>query len=202
MRKIITLTSIIVIFIGSLFDNNYLVQPNEIVWSDSLNITWSDFGGLSLPGIQPELAFELTGNQKISFYSQITTDIVPKELEDSYEVKSVFYKGNSFYKCLSKTCSLSENSLRHEIYHFHITELHSRYMRQELTILLQSERVIDLDSIENVYQNHLDSASYKYDMFTRYGSNIINQKKAEDVVDSLLIMSDSLKSVKVKKPVH
>lgn len=199
MRKIIALASIVVIFIGSLFDNNYLVQPNEVVWSDSLNITWSDFGGLPPPGVKPDLVFELTGNQKIGCQAKITTNIISKELDNAFEVKSVFYRGKSFYECFSKTSALTDNMLRHEIYHFHITELHSRYMRQALINLLQSSKVINLDSLENVYRDHLDSAGYKYDKFTRHGSNINNQKRTEHIIDSLLIASESLKSIKIIK---
>lgn len=184
MKTIIAVVSILAIIMGSLYDNNYLVRPNEIIWYDTVTITWDNFGGLVLPFYRPALETELRDSEKVRFIAQAVTDIVCNEEDGKYTVTSVFYAGKSFYLGdFDESLEFSE-TLRHEVYHFHITELQARYMRRDI----QEQGKVNSIELLSKYKNRLDSLSKSYDRFTRHGLERNNQRYFERKVDSLLFV--------------
>ncbi len=193
MRNTISVLSLLAIAIGSLYENNYLISPNEIIWSDSVHLSWTDFAGFELPGKELELQIQLTESQRIIFTAVTVTDIVCEKKGGSYSVRSVFYRGKSFYKILSDNFMPTDESLRHELYHFHLTELNARYMRRDLYAKGKSVAEPDMDLLLQKYDDKADSASKAYDKFTRHGISVANQKTLEKTIDSLLLLTGNLK---------
>jgi hypothetical protein len=199
MRSIVTASSLLAIAIGSLYDNNYLVSPNEIIWSDSVKLTWGNFGGLALPFKRPKLQMKLADSQRLSFLAECTTDIVYNREEDgSYSVRSVFYAGQSYFKIYLDTLKPSMQTLRHELYHFHLTELQSRYMRRDIAGLSKPNSQFDIDDLLKKYKVKRDCASVAYDRFTRHGTEQQHQIGIEKVIDSLLSVTSDLELNRIK----
>lgn len=185
MRIIVAVVSLIAIFLGSLYDNNYLTRPNEIIWQDSVKITWDNFGGLKVPFYKPALETELKDSEKVRFIAQTVTDIVCNKEDGKYRVTSVFYAGKSFYSGDFDESQEFSETLRHELYHFHITELQARYMRRDI----QEQGKVNSTELLSKYKNRLDSLSKTYDRFTRHGLERNNQRYFEKKVDSLLFVT-------------
>jgi hypothetical protein len=193
MRIIITVLSLVAIGLASLYDNNYLVTPNEIVWADSVRLRWDDFGGLELPGTIHNLQIKLTESQKIGFLATTCTDIVCVKDGKNYRIKSVFYRGTSMHKTFIDGSGPKDFSLRHELYHFHITEIQSRFLKYNLAHLDEPSQYLLIDSLLQKHRDKVDSISNVYDKLTAHGNNEVYQKSFEKVLDSLLIETDSLK---------
>ncbi len=199
MRSIVTALSLLAIAIGSLYDNNYLVRPNEIIWSDSVKLTWDNFGGLAFPYQRHKLQMKLTDSQRIIFLAECSSDIVYNREDDgSYSVRSVFYAGRSYFKIYLDTLRPSAQSLRHELYHFHLTELKSRYMRRDIAGFSQSTRQFDIDDLLKKYKVKLDCANVAYDRFTRHGTEQQEQIMMERAIDSLLSVTSDLELNRIK----
>ncbi len=194
MKTIVAVVSILAIIMGSLYDNNYLVRPNEIIWYDTVTITWDNFGGLVLPFYRPALETELRESEKVRFMAQTVTDIVCKEEDGKYKVTSVFYAGKSFYFGDFDESKQFSETLRHEQYHFHITELQARYMRRDI----RKQENVNPTELLSKYKNRLDSLSKSYDRFTRHGLDRNNQRYFERKVDSLLFMNRQFSLTVVK----
>jgi hypothetical protein len=198
MRSFVTAVSVIAVALGSLYDNNYLVRPNEIAWSDSVRLTWANFGGLVLPYESPKLHIQLKGSQTIVFSAICSSSIVYSKEENTYVVRAIFYSGRSNFKIYSDTLKPTAQSLRHELYHFHLTELQSRDMRRNIAAFEKAAYKFDIEDLLKKHMMKLDSASNVYDVFTRHGIERQNQILIEKYIDSVLVATSNFKLASLK----
>ncbi|MEP3967617.1 MAG: hypothetical protein ABJM08_01310, partial [Nonlabens sp.] len=137
----ISLASIILIaiFIAILSHTNYLDYKKPMTFDQYEDITFKDFKGIEL------FKKSLYGNERFAYiYTTIDYDIN----EDHILIQSFFHPSRSF---VYDQQTYSEELLRHEKYHFKITELFTRKAKQEISILSYTSSSEVLDIIENTY---------------------------------------------------
>ncbi len=92
---------------------------DTIIWSKEKNLTWKDFQG-KVPAQDPHVSLSRV---EIRYESQ-----VDKQGKMTMNIESVFIKNLSWVKQDRK----SDHILRHEQYHFNITEVWARKLRKEI----------------------------------------------------------------------
>ncbi|MEO9952329.1 hypothetical protein [Nonlabens sp.] len=182
----ISLASIILIaiFIAILSHTNYLDYKKPMTFDQYEDITFKDFKGIEL------FKKSLYGNERFAYiYTTIDYDIN----EDHILIQSFFHPSRSF---VYDQQTYSEELLRHEKYHFKITELFTRKAKQEISILSYTSSSEVLDIIENTYLEEREfQKKYDYDTFHSYVLG--EQKKYERQIDSLLLDLQSFNNPKI-----
>jgi len=143
-----------------------------VKYSSINDITLKDFNGFKLPNQT------LQGSNKFAF---IETSISVKENKDSYTIVSLFHPSRSYVYFDDLE---NENLLRHELYHFHITEYIARKLRQSL-----SEPTNKPNEVNNQIEIHqkLESIMQRdYDYETDHGYLLGKQLQWQKNIDSLL----------------
>lgn len=173
--KYLLTISIIIIPLTVLFDTNYIRYKAPIPFSSIDNITFADFRGL----LKPKTKF--SEHNKIAM---IVPLIKVKKSENTVYVESFFYPTRSYvyYKNL-----FSNVMLKHEMYHFRITEYHARLMRQEIGYTPGARKRKTLNRIKYHIMNKEAEMQNQYDTETEH--NLVQSKQIEwqNKIDSLLI---------------
>lgn len=158
---------IIVLFYGML--NSFQLNPEERPWSDS--ISWSDFKGVP--------HYFRSGDAGI--YSRLSLEY--DSITENYKVVALMNQSKSWHK--SNADRFTNDILKHEQYHFNITEAYARLMNKYIkdnpdsslrfyqTKLVQIER--ELDRLQEVYDDE-----------TNHSQILDQQAKWEYKIDSML----------------
>lgn len=189
-RYLVRLFAILFVSAGivlSLNRVNYLNYESPIPFSRYDEIDFQNFRGLEF------FRKSLHGNPRFAYvYTSIATDIE----DDVVYVESFFHPSRSY---VYNRNSYSKELLRHELYHFRITELYGRRIRKNLSLVSNNDRdkiesiIVNLKREERVYQLRYDSDSYH-----SYVSK--EQKKYEHEIDSLISSLHDYSSTKITIP--
>ncbi|GAB1308604.1 hypothetical protein KH5_12870 [Urechidicola sp. KH5] len=163
----ILFSSIFIIAFIVLFDNSFYKKETTTEWNE---ISWSNFKGMPKPFSR--------------FSAQIYTEIKVEydSINKKYNSKAVQINNKSWHDSKVKE---SVYLLKHEQYHFNITEYYSRFLNNYLKKTepkSESEFKTTLDSIilENIKMQRL------YDTETEHSANVQEQLNWENRIDSLL----------------
>jgi hypothetical protein len=143
-----------------------------LVWSDNEKITWNDF--------------KPTKWQKKGVSATIKTSIWCNINIDNKTAKVFAYMNKNKSRALD-TIPLNKTLLRHEQYHFNITEYYARLFRKELIAL--GENKINKNTVLKLlkeYETQLNDTQKKYDSITKHGKDLIEQPLWEVKIRSLL----------------
>lgn len=163
---------------------NFLDYKKPMTFDKINEITFSDFRGLEF------FQKSLYGNEHFAY---VKTTINCEFEKDSIKIESFFHPSSS-YVYNKKT--FSNDLLKHEMYHFKITELFVRIVKNKISKLkrLDKEKIKDLmketENDENNYQREYDE-----DTFHSYVES--QQKKYEKEIDSLLYLHSKFKNPKI-----
>jgi hypothetical protein len=148
-------------------------DTNKIYWSNDVQLRWTDFKG-SPKHIEGIEAFTTTG-------------IDPKVENSKLGIYCYFEKNTSWRIKKSET----EYLLKHEQYHFNITELFARKLRKQIRESNLSKKGNELQKVIN--KNALEWAKFEvlYDKETKHSKNTEAQAKwISDIDNQLKELSD------------
>ena len=160
------------------FQVNIFNYSSPIAYSEHENITLQDFDGFKVPGQT------LQGSNRFAF---ITTTMRVKKAGDNWSVETFFHPARSY---VYDDNLQNEPLLKHELNHFHITELCAREFRKELSDFDKQPNWGIVDDLKLKYVYKEDSLQRAYDYETDHGYLLGNQQRWEEEVASQL---DSLK---------
>lgn len=179
----IALIPIIAIFL-TLNRINFLNYKSPMPFSEFEKITFEDFKGFEF------FKKSLYGNKRFAY---IVTSIESEIKGNKVEVQAFFHPSRSF---VYNSHTNSKELLKHELYHFKITEIYSRRIKKKIGDLKQIEKkkikgiIKQEKKLERVYQR-------KYDFDTYHSYVYQEQKKYEREIDSLLSLYSKYKQSKI-----
>ncbi len=149
-----------------------------IYWNKDVKLTWDDFKGneRKLVGNQSALA-SVTFNYIETFSGEVT-------------IKVSFDKKQS----IKRQRDICGELLRHEQYHFNITELFARKFRK---ILSQKINISEINSTKTGYDFlYVEYVKYQklYDEDTNHSKNVVKQKEWEEKIDKELAELDKFEN--------
>lgn len=156
------------------FEINFFNYSKPIEYKFHKEIGLKDFNGFKLPGQT------LQGGSEFAF---ITTNIEYEIGNNNIDIRAYFHPARSYVYIDDLE---NEDLLRHEIYHFHITEIWAREFRKKVSQLKQTPTNKILKSIYKniIRESNLMQTSYDYD--SNHGYLLGNQISWQNRVDSLL----------------
>lgn len=178
----VLILGITMVVVSILFHINILRYSSPIPFNEIDRITLRDFKGYRKP------YQTLDGKREFAF---ITTTLDWEKHGASVEVQALFHPARSYV--------FNENIadrflLKHELYHFRITEVFARKCRQELS---KMNKLPEGDVIGNIVASEelaKDQMQYRYDEESYHGYIMKEQKKWEKEIDSLLNLLDEYKN--------
>ncbi len=184
LRKIILPLFIIAVIFFTLNRVNFLDYKKPMSFDKINQITFSDFKGLDF------FQKSLYGNEHFAY---VKTTIEFDIEKDSIKIESFFHPSSS-YVYNKKT--FSNDLLKHEMYHFKITELFVRKVKCKISRL----RKVDNDKIKDLIkeaENDENNFQRKYDDDTFHSYVESQQIKYEKEIDSLLYLHSKFKKPKI-----
>lgn len=155
--------------IAVLYDVNYLKYKRPMDYSQWKQITWSDFRAIKRP--RQTL-------QGMSSFAFITSEIKIQRYSDRVIVTTLFHPARSY---TFSEQSAGQDLLKHELYHFHISE----YVAREIRQMFSTPNMKDVEFV-NSYLQREDSLQAQYDEETAHGYLLGQQRKWQDKIDSCL----------------
>lgn len=152
---------------------NYLDYEEPITYDKVDKITFENFRGMEL------FKKSLYGNERFAYVStSIETDL----RSDSILIKSLFHPSRSF---VYKKNNNSQELLDHEIFHFKITELFVRRIKERISALTMPSDIIIQEIVDDFkIRERKFQQQYDYDTFHSYVYG--EQKRYEKLIDSSL----------------
>lgn len=160
--------------VSVLFHINILRYSSPIPFTEIDRISLKDFKGYRKPNQT------LDGQREFAF---ITTTINWEKTDKGVEVQAVFHPARSY---VYNDKIVDRFLLKHELYHFRITEIFARKCRQELS---QIDVVPSDDALSELIAFNEESKTemqLRYDEESYHGYLMKEQKRWEKNVDSLL----------------
>lgn len=165
-----------------LFHINFFRYSSPVPYSEIDKITLKDFKGFRRP------YQTLDGGNEFAF---IVTSLSCKTNDNELKVEALFHPSRSY----TFNDNLADKSLlRHEMYHFRITEIFARKCRQELSELKQFPSKQTLDHIMDFQKTMEREMQYRYDDESYHSYIMKEQKRWEKKIDSLLTLSEKYKN--------
>lgn len=174
----------VIVFVGVISHTNFLNYEKPIPFEKVENITFRNFRGVEL------FKKSLYGYEKFAY---VSTGMEVNFNNTEVDIRSYFYPSRSF---VYKNNSNSKDLLRHEIYHFKITELYVRKAKSEIAKMrgfseTRIKEIIDLmENEERIFQ-------MEYDRDTFHSYVYGEQKKYERSIDSILKSLSQYKKPKI-----
>ena len=167
-----------------LSDTNYLDYEAPLKYDKVNQISFENFRGIEL------FKKSLYGNKRFAYVkTSIEADLQP----DSLKVQALFYPSSSFvYKKNTNSVEL----LKHEIYHFKITELFVRKIKKKISNLKNPTKK-KIFSIIKEYKVNEKKFQKRYDYETFHSYVYSQQKKYEKIIDSCLNSLATYKNPKI-----
>jgi hypothetical protein len=178
------LITTIVLILFSLQIYRDLTRTNILIWSEK-PITWENFKPSSW------LPRDFGATMKTSIRYNINID---------KKKAKVFAFMNTKKSRVLDSIEPSTRMLRHEQYHFNISEYHARLLRKKL-IELREEKITKKVAAKylELYGKKLNQMQDQYDSITRHGIDLIEQHLWESKIDSLLKKTDKYKNINLYK---
>lgn len=152
---------------------NFLDYEKPIPYNKIEDITFKNFRGLEF------FQKSLYGNKSFAY---INTSIEYDFRGDSLSVESFFHPSRSY---VFNKKAYSKDLLRHELYHFRITELYTRIAKKRIALLTTPSKE-EIDQLIVAIKKEEDEYQQAYDDDTFHSYVLSEQKKYEKDVDSLL----------------
>jgi len=171
-----------------LFHVNILRYRAPVPYSDINSISLKDFTAFKLPNQT------LDGGKEFAF---ITTSIDCSRSENSIEIQALFHPSRSY---VFNENIFNRDLLYHELYHFRITEIYARKIRQELS---EYREIPDRAGIHQIIaRNKREELKMQsdYDDETYHSYILKKQHLWQLTIDSLLSSRDQFKQTSVKYP--
>ncbi|RLJ62567.1 hypothetical protein CLV86_2175 [Lacinutrix venerupis] len=160
---------------------------SEFSWQESDKLKWSDFKGE--PDISSHAAAVTASG--ITFSYSIEKSSIRGVTGFKAKVFAHFYPEHSW--CKKEV--INDHILNHEQFHFNITELHVRYLREDISKLKVSNTVAkDLDKLHKQANIDLSKMQNLYDTETNYSINKEEQAKWVTFVNTELKRLEKFKS--------
>lgn len=172
--------------VSVLFHINILRYSSPIPFTEIDRITLKDFKGYRKPHQT------LDGQKKFAF---ITTSISWEKTDKSVAVQADFHPARSY---VYNDKVVDRFLLKHELYHFRITEIFARKCRQELSqikVLPSDDAVSEIITFNEESETEMQ---LRYDEESYHGYLMKEQKRWEKNVDSLLNLLLEYKTTTVR----
>lgn len=181
----LALITLALISIAVLAHTNFLNYKSPMPYSKIGQITFSDFRGIEL--------FKKTsyGSEKFAY---VVTSVEMDTAGDSIELKAVFHPARSF---VYNEFSYNPELLKHELYHFKVTELFTRKLKEHI----DGKSGWTKEKLQAAYTDFMQKESdfqqqYDHDTFHSYVA--FQQKKYEREIDSCLFLLNRYEPDKFK----
>lgn len=158
--------SVLILAFIPLSEHNFYKKATIKRWQE---LSWDDFQGFQKPFTRFDAG--ISSNVYLEF--------------DSSLQQYIAYAGQNNQKSYKKTSSISDNLLKHEQYHFNITEVHARIMNQYLENNFSNSEGDHLNQLQSV-KNKLSHMQNKYDQETNHSLKHDMQSRWEFKIDSML----------------
>jgi hypothetical protein len=172
---LILIIAFVLLFIAILFDVNYIRYKSPVPYSKWQEISFYDFKGLKKPGMSlfgiNEFAYIKT-NREITYLNDRTFKIV-----------TYFYPSRSYVFAQNIR---NAGLLKHELYHFHISEYCTRLFRKEIISTKAGIPRSKLTDLNKKYYELEDELQTRYDEDSYHSYVFQEQKKWELKMDSML----------------
>ncbi|WP_282085980.1 hypothetical protein [Aquimarina algiphila] len=158
----------LIIFFGYI---NRIVLKESIMWSDR-NLVWTDF----------EIVSDMQDGFDASVYSEI---YCPNRITSTDSKVYAYMDPNQSERLLDTL--YDQQLLKHEQYHFNITEYYARLMRKE--IVKKGQKKISKSELNRIYEKYeikRDSMQEVYDSISEHNTNQQQQRYWELKIDDLL----------------
>lgn len=153
-------------------------QDSEIIWRNDLALSWDNFNGrpdlnstaaaVTASGISYNYSVSRVGDRVVGFDAMVISHFYPE-------------------KSWCKKDQINAHILRHEQFHFNITELHSRLLRKHLSLLKPNPELISqITTAYKTVNEDLAKFQNKYDEASDYSRDYEAQKKWELLVEEQL----------------
>jgi hypothetical protein len=162
------------IVVSILFHINIFRYSSPIPFAEIDKITLKDFKGYRKPNQT------MDGIKEFAF---ITTSIDWNKNDRYLEVQALFHPARSY---VFNDRIVDRFLLKHELYHFRITELFARESRKELSKQKQVPSNDVIIEALNANQESEDNMQYRYDEECYHGYLMKEQRRWEKQIDSLL----------------
>ena len=154
---------------------NFLDYQAPVPYERINEITFENFRGLEF------FQKSLYGNEAFAY---IFTSIEHEYDGDSLKLEAFFHPSRSY---VYNKKAYSKDLLKHEMYHFKITELHARMAKKEILEMQQPTKEDIETSVEKIKEEE-ELFQRKYDDETFHSYVLGKQKKYEILIDSLLLL--------------
>ena len=181
----ILILGLTMLVVSILFHVNILRYSSPIPFTDIDRITLKEFKGYRKP------YQTLDGQREFAF---ITTTLSWRKIDKGVEVQAVFHPARSY---AYNDRIVDRFLLKHELYHFRITEIFARKCRQELS---GSKAVPSDDAISGILaanERSENKMQHRYDEESYHGYLMKEQKRWEKEIDSLLNLLHEYKTPNV-----
>lgn len=170
LYKILAITGFSLLMLLALLEKGTFLSKEEVAWDAENELTWEQFKGFKKP---------------LSFYDAAIHSLFKYEISnpdiDTIVIQAIMYPHLSWVK------TREDYLLRHEQYHFNISEIIARKFRMEIverTAELLTEEF--LTASESLFLQELQYLQNKYDRETNHSTILEKQKDWEYIIDSLL----------------
>lgn len=160
----------------SLKDNPTI--PTQFKFSEKHLLEWSDFKGSPVPD---SISIAVT-NSGIQYFCE------DKSIRDTLVLQFNIYSFFDRHKSWKRNDQVNDTVLRHEEFHYLISELNARALRAQLKAYTFTENYkLEMQELFDKAIANLDSMQVIYDEATEHGNNLKNQKLLEDYILSQLV---------------
>lgn len=170
----VLILGVTMVIVSILFHVNILRYASPMPFSEIDGITLKDFKGYRRP-------YEtLDGQKEFAF---ITTSLSWEKDDNMVSVQSLFHPSRSY---VYNDRIVGRSLLRHEMYHFRITEIFARRSRKDLA---DRKQIPSNEAIDEIVDRNWDAErrmQYRYDDESYHGYIMKEQKRWEIEIDSLL----------------
>ncbi len=177
-------TLLLIISFVTLAKVNFLDYESPIGYDRINNISFKNFRGLEF------FQKSLYGNKSFAY---IKTSIEYEFEKDSILVQSFFHPSSSY---VYNQNAFSNPLLKHEMYHFKITELYTRIAKKRISELNKANKN-QIENIISAIKREEQSYQIEYDNDTFHSYVLSEQKKYERNIDSLLNLYNNFRNHKV-----
>ena len=171
---VIFFTGLSMLAVVILFDINYFLYKSPMSYSEWQNITFEDFRGFKRPGET------LDGQKDFAF---IVTSTEVRREGNTVDVVTYFHPARSY---AYNSDLENDRLLKHEVYHFHISEYCARLLRQQLSNSTEILTENKLDQLAEQTERFEDSLQFQYDDQSYHSYIAGKQLMWEKKVDSCL----------------
>ncbi|MEP0938726.1 MAG: hypothetical protein ABJH00_14360 [Cyclobacteriaceae bacterium] len=139
---------------------------------------WSDTEKLECKDFQGPIDSARINDQVVAFAASV---FGTKYIQIDSSNDLACYKIMSVFKCHKSYMSKCKiNLLTHEQFHFNLYELYNRKLKEHLLKKLKCNEEINIIKESELYSLKYDSVTYMYDLETRHGDILIEQKEWEE----------------------